>query len=798
MSSSLEIGILRSWSADNEADWEDLENDVFELNGTGSKTRDWAEEQGVRESQNSLRSDPLLTALLHLGLGQESNFFIYREKAFVPQRDALRNYGFTPEALETLIGNFLASGNRIREINKFIDWAYGSPQSFPAMLAFAETISSASTFVMVKLSHLVHPPRSLDHLLLAFNRLGSILTCFGDLVGRLRTVRTEKDLLSRLYTCAQDQNNHADLPLRPIVLQVLKKVSRPWLKSIRACIGLQIEEIGLRNPLRDAIDTHANGLDSDSKVLPTFLSLDDETVVAQTSQGLRLLESYSPDHVLNTVTFDNDLVIPDFEMSFNWDDIDRIQKKARKYEASVLAAIEVRKAPSSRASPSLSGMSASRKRSLWPFGATEASIQACISLSQKQIQSSINGPRQSPNESALYDFLEDAVSGSKTSTDKFYASISPSLSIWPIISVQARLVNLACLRMLFKQHKLRSHLSILYRYQLFGDGVFSSKLCHVLFDPEPLKPNGSHSRANSDLHLSLMDMLKETYQYSPQSKRLPIRNGGLPGDLSFAIREASRKRRPDPNSIGAWEFLGLQYKPSAPLDVVITKASLEKYDSIYKFLLTMTRVQFVVNHELSAIAIRTRSQQQRSGSSVARRFRLEAQHFISTLCSHFFMNGIHATWTSYNKDLDALEKMLVNYDDISEQDSIFNLRNQHEAMLDRIVDALLLREGQEQTMSFLEDICGIILKFAKAEPSIVNQLHQEFRRKVSAFIQACRDYNPSGINGENKFVDTRQEAFKDVDEDDGSDYEDDGEMDDREYTSLDMLLLKLDMNGFYS
>ena len=801
LSSSLQIDVLRSWSADNEEDWTDLDNDILELDGPDSKTWNWAEDHGHKELARSPQPDPLLGALLHLGLGQESIFFIYREHSFVPRRDTLRSYGYTLESLETLIGNFIAHGNCVREINDFVDRVYRSPETFPTMLAFAETVSSALSFVMVKLSHLVDPPRSLDHLLLAFNRPGMIFTCLSDLVGRIRTVGTEKDLLSRLYACAQDQNNHIDLPLRPIVLQILRKVSRPWLKSVGTSIGLQLEDIGLHGSLRDALDARTDGLDPESRILPTFLSLEDEAVIAQTSQGLHLLETHSPDHVLNSLVLNQDTVLPDFDMYFNWDDIERIQKRAREYEASVLKAIEAQRIPSPRTSPSITGSNSPRTRSLWPFGATEASIQARITGSQKRIQSSMCGPRLLPYETILHQFLEDAVSGNKSPTYKSYASISPSLSIRPIISVQARLVNLACLRMLFKQHKLRSHLSLLHRYQLFGDGVFSSNLSHVLFDPEPLTSDASHSRANSDLYTSLMDVLMETYQYSPQSKILRPKDGNLPGGLSFAVREASRKRRQDPDSVEAWDFLSLQYKPSPPLDVVITKVLLEKYGSIYKLLLKMTRMQFVVNHQLSSIASSTHLRRQRNSlvSFGAGHFRLEAQHFISVLCTHFLTNGIHATWTNFNSELDDLEKKLEKYDDLSEHDSIFSLRDKHEIMLNCILDDLLLGNGQEKAMRLLGDICNLILRFAKAQSDSMNQLHQEFRAKVAAFMQACRDLNPSKVTSENICVDTRQGALKVLDDDnDGSDDEDEGGPNEREYSSLDMLLLKLDMNGFYS
>ena len=63
-------------------------------------------------------------------------------------------------------------------------------------------------------------------------------------------------------------------------------------------------------------------------------------------------------------------------------------------------------------------------------------------------------------------------------------SLIPLLSFNPIIAAQGRIVNGTCMRMFFNSHKLRDHLSLQRSFHLLGNGVFSSRLSHALFDPE--------------------------------------------------------------------------------------------------------------------------------------------------------------------------------------------------------------------------------------------------------------------------------------------------------------------------
>ncbi|CAN9145489.1 unnamed protein product [Alternaria alternata] len=137
------------------------------------------------------------------------------------------------------------------------------------------------------------------------------------------------------------------------------------------------------------------------------------------------------------------------------------------------------------------------------------------------------------------------------------------------------------------------------------------------------------------------------------------------GQLNFAIRnltEAEQEKVMDPDALHALDFLRLQYVAPAPLNLVITSTSLEKYDYIFKFLLRLLRMLFVVSHL-----------PRRYADSNARQFRTEAYHFVITLTNYVFQS-----------------------------ETVYYF-------------ALLLRRRQRKIMALVEEIFDHILLFAKMQ-----------------------------------------------------------------------------------
>jgi hypothetical protein len=471
------------------------------------------------------------------------------------------------------------------------------------------------------------------------------------------------------------------------------------------------------------------------------------------------------------------------------------------------------------------------------FGKAEDEIKAHISASSVLMDQPPLPLDESPLDSLRSRIFEISSSDSLPSNCDLSTlappiSLTPLLSFCPLFSAQARLINSSCVRVFFKEHGLRSHLSLQRKFHLFGDGVFISRLSHALFDPEletaqrqqgvarsggvmglKLGSRDSWPPASSELRLALMGVLADSHYATANDGQehkggYLSRDGELPGGLSFAIRELPQEELEkcmDPHSIEALDFLRLQYKPPSPLDAIITPTSLHKYDRLFKLLLRMIRMLYVVNQLFRDVTDRTRPEQP-AIDPVTHKFRIEAHHFVMAVSSHFFEVSVGATWAKFEAKLDEIDRR-INADDagIGQCEGLDRLREFHERVLDRIMFAALLRKRQEQVMKLLEDIFTIILAFARysshsraqlgphGRPSPddkeMRELYLRFRKRVSVFVSVCRGLSEKHGYGHK----ISEDGSAAVEELFGSDSlkEDGG-------NTINQLLLKLEMSGYYS
>lgn len=418
-------------------------------------------------------------------------------------------------------------------------------------------------------------------------------------------------------------------------------------------------------------------------------------------------------------------------------------------------------------------------------------------------------------------------------------SITPMLSFSYIFSVQAKIINTACLRMFFSEHKIRSHLTLLRRFQLFGNGVFASRLSHALFDDEldaterhtsgyrsggtmglKLGSRDSWPPASSELRLALMGVLTESFSESLGEGEEALRHhrrgihtagkeGELPGGLSFAVRDMTQEeleRCMDPNGIEALDFLKLHYTPPSPLEAIITPTALYRYDRLFKLLLRVLRMLFVVNKLFRDAKSLFRDATSRAGclvdfSPVAQKFRIEAHHFVSTICGYMFESGVGSTWKKFDEKLADIERKLCGDEEGLEGEGLERLRGYHESILDRIMFATLTRKRQAPVMKLVEDIFVAVLGFAKYSHEMASgrqasamgekdltELYKVFRRRVGIFISVCR-----GLSEKRGYGDGRRdlEGRRAVDAIFGTGYKEEGNL-------LGMLLVRLEMTGYYS
>ncbi|KAI4916275.1 hypothetical protein J4E85_010365, partial [Alternaria conjuncta] len=503
---------------------------------------------------------------------------------------------------------------------------------------------------------------------------------------------------------------------------------------------------------------------------------------------------------------------PDMDWGFQWQDIEILASKAKAYEERLRQALLAFSTGSHDETAALSTHTAPEFATEVPTNSQdldryfEDSIRRMDDTPKWSCQA-LPDELQLLIEKTLERTSEDGEAVSNTFSPPM--SLASTLSFRPLITAQAKLVNAATIRLFFRSHQLRLHLSLQRQYHLLGDGVFSSLLATALFDPDresaerhkgkmrsgvhmglQLGSRTSWPPASSELRLALRGVLSESYYSStlyqstqgdeavaaPTALLNNRDNDELPGQLNFAIRnltEAEQEKVMDPDALHALDFLRLQYVAPAPLNLVITSTSLDKYDYIFKFLLRLLRMLFVVSHLPREYA-----------DSNARYFRTEAYHFVITLTNYVFQTGIAEPWDDFDTLVRTVETRLNEEDAAGElgvrvTEGVASLRDSHERCLDSILFALLLRKRQRKIMVLVEEIFDHILLFAKMQNANTQQteesvkgLYAKLRGKVRVFLSVCR-----GLTGKQGYGKGRGTA---------------------EENQMERLVVAMEMNGYFA
>ena len=774
-----------------------------------------------------VQSGPLLSCLFQLGLGWESILYSYSQdlQSFQPRLTDGRMTGYSLETFQSLSDSFIDYGNKTKALRSFIHRTQASGGSFPALMALAGSFSSLLNTLHVEIGEALKSVDTLLKLQSLFERPGQILTLLSDLGHKLSRTETDEELLSKLYDIVLD-SEHSAIWIRSILFNVLTFASKPWLESVGGWLGLKAPSVpgtgghwprfvsvteGARRA-EHGKDIEETEYDLETQAMPTFFADEDARNLFGTGRSLRLLEAHQPEHpLLQAASFGLE-EIPKLEWCSSWVDVENIQKKAQEYKFNLLKAISDFDLNGRSKSFGHKDVDDPGQNQFEVAGLSEDTAKAYISTSIAALEKPLPQLDTRSDSGCLFAPTQDNSIILDTLDEEVFSppiSLLPVFSFNPLISVQAQLINRACLRLLFKKHNLRSHFSLLHRYSLFGDGVFASRLSHALFDPElptaerrqgrsragisglKLGSRDTWPPASSELRLALMGILTESYRDTGQLEGPSLFNNELPGGLSFAIRDMSEeelKRCMDPNSIEALDFLRLQYNPPPPLSALITQESLLKYDAVFKLLLRTVRILFVVNQLFQD----TKNCVARS-DYLSQRFRIESHHFTLAISGYFF-DGVQANWSILESKLKDTERAL----DQNGPESLANLREFHEQVLDRMMFTLILRKRQAQVMKLLEEIFSLILQFARhirskaCEKSEVadsmndtRQIYERFRKKVRVLISVCRGLSERRGEGGT----TAHEAFQVVSRSDETS-EDGGNM-------MGQLLLKFEMSGFY-
>jgi hypothetical protein len=726
-----------------------------------------------------VKGDVLLQSLLNLGLGRSSILFNFNRKlkTFESAIPDGRASGVSLRAAQSLIAQLIHIGNTFLYLRSFAERTFASPSSIPARVALATSMTSILSTLEDHLGRQSRNITTLIQLQHHFAKPRDILGHVARMVDATEHAKNNEQLASILHHRLLEIEEGDD-DIRRLSSRILYQVAVPTLELLGEWIGIKKEQDTMPIASRGSFVTTESDTPDDvsveysyrSEMMPRFISPEDGNTIFETGNSLRFLRTQHPDHPLVNLQM-SDITIPDFGWAFLWQDIEAISTKARKYEEDLRQILlAYSKGEHMRTTSALqSGGDLPEQNDV-------VNLDQYFEDSMRQLDAAPQQRSQFlPDEVQI--IMEDVLYNSNAQSIPSHTfapplSLSSTLSFRPLITAQSKLVNAATLRLFYRSHHLRHHLSLQWQYHLLGDGVFSSLLATALFDPNresaerqkgkmrsgvhmglQLGSRTSWPPASSELRLALKGVLSESYYSSAlyhsssdvqraRSSKITARdNDELPGQLNFAIRnltEAEQENVMDPDALSALDFLRLQYVPPVPLNLIITTASLDKYDLIFKFLLRLLRMLFVVSHIPRGYA-----------DVQARQFRLEAHHFVTVLANYVFQTGIAEPWNAFDALVATIEARIDDEDAAGEYgtrvtEGIASLRDAHEQCLDSILFALLLRKRQCKVMALVEDIFDHILLFAKMQQSdaqaqeSLNDVHSKLHGKIRVFLRVCR------------------------------------------------------------
>lgn len=795
------IAPLKSWERYEDRSFQEPISAYF--SESGSKGFDAALSQatitrGHGTAGRIAQSDVFIQSLLRLGLGWSSPFFRYNQKTmqFDRQMEDIRVSGVSLPLANTVIDAISRCGMDMQRLRAF---AQNFPTKFRDVSALVNLRGTIAVIIYNLEQQIVSQARqtvSILQVVTLFHRCGDLLAALVDLVDAVELAVSDAQVISTVVQKAAFFTQKFDW-IENLAQEIMIRVTRPWFEFIESWIGLRTEESALLELLGSGTTfAQIEQYEEPNKFrtgsarieykyiedhMPSLVPSEQAQLMFESGRSLRLLKKAHPLHPLARYDVLNRIGHLRLHCVTTWADIEAIQKKAKEYEMKLRTEIlrynrgvsisTAETEPESQNSALFDGKSIIEKTfELFDID-DRRHVSGTVMDEEIVFADQFNQMLQNVKDLAPGSISNDEGRFGPELTSCLY------LSLGPVISGQARLIDFSCLHHLFKEHKLRHHLDLQHRFQLLGDGSFVTRLSHSLFDPEmdsgERKSGKAHggvhtglrlgSRdtwppASSELRLVLIGLLGDCYFSEPEPETAEQthaqKENEIPGGLSFSIRELTEdevERCKDPNAIEALDFLRLQYKPSEVLETLITAKSLKRYDRLFKHLLRLLRMVSVVKELIRDST--TRGSLSGDTRNVFQKFRIDAQHFVLAVSDYCFHIGIGHIWSNFQSTLSQIERCIDRGDvdgTIEAAHSVPRLRDLHEDILDQMLFASFLSKRHLQAAKLLDNIFGIVLAFSplsKAEglsglrhenEGTVLHLYSTFRKQVSALVGYLR------------------------------------------------------------
>ncbi|OAQ63200.1 gamma-tubulin complex component GCP6 [Pochonia chlamydosporia 170] len=737
-------------------------------------------------------------SVLALSVGRESVFFARTAKGTLkPTLPELRISGYTRQVLQGVERQAGRCGSTFLRLSTVSRSAYISSSSRCAV-ALASAMNQILQAVEYQVTVDGRFPRSLLHLQTTITGASAILRPLDDLVSRMSENLSDEEILSLVFQEAS-MLEFSEGYVRDVLCEILRRISSPWLESIEEWLGTRREvgtpftksSIGETRGFvkvdveifTDDFGREVEDVDFrlDARKVPEFLPQDIAESIFETGRNLRFVRAFHPDHVLAR----SDAIMsnrpPAAEWLFDWESILNLESRVAQYQERLVHALRQSRSSTTREAAQfrLGVHEPGSEFKLQFFGFDQNMMEQRLLESMDQLDQPFMAKGSDDSlcrlvRARLSKVNEDDAAASDNTP---HWSLLPILSFGGIAAAQARIVNRESLRLLFEVHGVQDHLKLQRDFHLLGNGLFCSRLSHALFDPDletaerragvamqggvmGLRLGGRDTwpPAGSELRLALMGVLSEAYhsglgKKASVSTKLGSDASLLPGDLSFAVRDLSSEeidKCMNPDTLEALDFLRLSYSTPPELTSIITPLHLMHYDRIFKLLLRILRMLYIVNQLYRDTNSRLNTWFEEDASY---RFVRESQHFVSSIASYFLDSGVTIPWQTFERKLDVirveLDKLDVSTDGASYSPK--ELQEMHSLVLERIMHALFLRKRQLPVLKLLEEIFTTILLYAKqsrlqalgreqesGESFDPAHLYAEFKKKVQVFITVCR------------------------------------------------------------
>nr|XP_023022250.1 gamma-tubulin complex component 6 [Leptinotarsa decemlineata] len=257
---------------------------------------------------------------------------------------------------------------------------------------------------------------------------------------------------------------------------------------------------------------------------------------------------------------------------------------------------------------------------------------------------------------------------------------------------QTKLINDELLRYFINDLQYLQHLMSLRDYFFMQDGEFGRNITENLFTklydanfPAEL----INCRILQDLVFGALDM---SYKNQTNSQCLSFKINSMPKCFDLG--------NPD-----VLDCLSLTYKVKWPLNILLPTDTIAKYDEVFKFLLKLNRVSWVLKKtflELKVLAKETGKKEIYLMSSPQYRKLHQCRHvmtqFVQTLQNYVVGEVLQSSWTLFEKNLEGVS-------------SIDELYSAHTAYIKNILFMCLLNQKTVILRNVIHKTFMVILKF---------------------------------------------------------------------------------------